>query len=59
MKRLSMEGLKDYVESEGLGYAVLDGVGLDSLPADEELLDRWQEAKDAMERLEEYLESND
>lgn len=57
MSKLTIEGLKDYIDSEGLGYAVLDGIGLGDLPSDEELQDRWQEAKDAMERLEEYLES--
>lgn len=53
--KLSLEEVKDIVESEGLGYAVLHYLRASRIK-DAVLKELWYEAYRAMSKLEEFLE---
>ena len=52
---LSVTEVREIVDDEGLGYAITDYLSSDSIE-DEELSRLWQEARDAAEADERYLE---
>jgi hypothetical protein len=57
MAKLSVSQVADIVEAEGLGYAIKDYLGAGRI-ADPELAAMWDEAKDLLIRIEEYIEMN-
>lgn len=57
-KLYTNEEIADVVESEGLGYAVQYYLNPE-LIEDDELKQKWQDAKDALDALTEYLNLDD
>lgn len=55
MKKYTLQEVADIVDTEGLGYAITDYTGSDSIE-DEELSKLWKEAEEVLGKINKILE---